>query len=138
MGKTSEKTIKKAIKPETWDRSWHPKFLEALRLTCSPARAARVAAVDRSTAYRHRDELPDFRAQWDDAIREAVELLEAEGWQRARKTSDTLLIFLLKAHKPEMYREKFEHNHKGNVALTFAELAQLAGDEQSSAGNPGS
>jgi hypothetical protein len=39
---------------------------------------------------------------------------------RVREYSDTLLIFLLKATKPEKYRERHEHehrhDHKGKVA----------------------
>jgi hypothetical protein len=111
--------------------SWHAKFLEILGTTCNVTLAARGAGINRWTAYEHRKLLSDFAAQWDDAKEAAIEILEAEAWQRARKQSDTLMIFLLKAHKPDKYRERYE-SHSVNVnidwdSLTDAELEQIAG-----------
>ena len=121
---------KGALRPRPTGGSWHSRFLDLLGETCNVTLAAEGAGTTRKTAYEHYKLFPEFREAWEDAKAAAVERLEAEAWTRARGQSDTLLIFLLKAHKPEMYREKFEHNHKGNVVLTFAELAQLATDEQ--------
>jgi hypothetical protein len=90
------------------DTSWHPKFLQTLGQTCNVTMACKVAGVDRSVAYDHKRALPEFAAQWEDAKEAAIEILEAEAWQRARKKSDLLMIFLLKAHKPEKYRERTE------------------------------
>ena len=52
--------------------------------------------------------------------RRAVEGVEEPvGWYKGeaggvvRKYSDTLLIFLLKGRKPEMYRERYEHSGPG-------------------------
>ena len=77
----------------------------------------------RQVAYRARDSSRQFRADWDEALKEARELLEAEARRRAavgvdepvfykgevvgqiRKYSDNLLMFLLKAHWPEKFRE---------------------------------
>lgn len=68
----------------------------------------------------------DFAAQWDEAIETAIDALEHEARRRAVKGvdepvfyqgnvcgvvtrySDTLLIQLLKAHRPEKYRERHE------------------------------
>src|SRR6266699_1263767 len=36
-----------------------------------------------------------------------------------RKHSDTLLIFLLKARRPEKYRERIEHQHGGHIAVKW-------------------
>ncbi len=94
------------------DTSWHAKFLEILSATCNVTLAARGAGIIRNTAYEHYKRLPDFAAAWDDAKEAAVEILEAEAWQRARKVSDTLIIFLLKAHKPAKYRERYEVESK--------------------------
>ena len=49
-----------------------------------------------------------------------MELLEAEARRRAMSVSDTLLIFLLKAHKPGMYREKMD------LRFYSAEAAKIA------------
>ena len=104
-------------------RSWKPLFLDTLRGTGNVRLSARNANVTRQVVYRARDSSAKFRADWDEAIEEARELLEAEARRRAaigveepvfykgeivghiRKYSDNLLMFLLKAHWPEKFRE---------------------------------
>lgn len=95
------------------DTSWHARFLEILGSTCNVTLAARGAGIIRNTAYVHYKALPEFAAAWDDAKEAAIEILEAEAWQRARKQSDTLMIFLLKAHKPDKYRETVRNEISG-------------------------
>ena len=58
---------------------------------------------------------PAFAKRWELAVEEAVEVLEAMARQRAMKSSDLLLIFLLKALKPDVYREVRDVNVKGNL-----------------------
>ena len=100
-----------------------PLFLDTLRGTGNVRFAASNADVARQVAYRARDSSATFRADWDEALEEARELLEAEARRRAaigvdepvfykgqvvghiRKYSDKLLMFLLKAHWPEKFRE---------------------------------
>ena len=90
--------------------------------------AASNADVARQVAYRARDSSATFRAAWDEALEEARELLEAEARRRAsigvdepvfykgkvvghiRKYSDNLLMFLLKAHWPEKFRDAVEYS----------------------------
>lgn len=117
--KPTPKKRARAAKPAApaLDVSWHGKFIEILSSTCNVTLAAKGAGIDRTSAYDHYKRLPDFAAAWDDAKEAAVEILEAEAWSRARKQSDTLIIFLLKAHKPEKYREKFEVNQTGTTVL---------------------
>lgn len=86
--------------------------------------------MTRKSAYEHRQNDPAFAADWNNAIEEGIEGLEAEAISRARRMSDTLMIFMLKAHKPEKYRENVQHNHSGSLNLTFTELVKLATDEQ--------
>jgi hypothetical protein len=90
------------------DTSWHPRFLQILGQSCNVTMACKLAGVDRTVAYDHKRQMPDFAAAWEDAKEAAIEILEAEAWQRAKKQSDVLMIFLLKAHKPEKYRERTE------------------------------
>ena len=91
-------------------------FLEQLRLTGNVTASARTIGNARKTFYLHRDQDSEFAAAWDEALLEATDALEAEvrrrghdGWDEpifyqgqmvatVRKYSDTLLIFLLKAH----------------------------------------
>jgi hypothetical protein len=41
--------------------------------------------------------------------------------------SDTLAIFLLKAHRPEKYRERYDVKHSG--ALTLDKAREMTDDE---------
>lgn len=117
--KLTPKKSAKAVKPaaRTIDKTWHKRFLEVMGNTCNVTLSARAANISRFTAYDHYKTDKDFAAQWDDAKEAAVEVLEAEAWARARKQSDTLIIFLLKAHKPGMYRERVEQQHTGEAVL---------------------
>ena len=112
-------------------RPWKPLFLDTLRGTGNVRLAASNADVARQVAYRARDSSATFRADWDEALEEARELLEAEARRRAaigvdepvfykgqvvghiRKYSDNLLMFLLKAHWPEKFRDNYAVEHSG-------------------------
>lgn len=112
------KTTKKrqrAVKPSgsSSDTSWHARFLELLGSTCNVTLSARGAGVDRTTVYNHYKNDPAFAAAWDDAKESAIEELESEAWQRAKKQSDVLMIFLLKANRPEKYRETIRNEMTG-------------------------
>jgi len=88
---------------------WRPLFLAALRNSGNIRAACQAAGIDRPKAYNHRDKDPAFAAAWQEALEDAVDVLEAVARQRALEMSDTLLIFLLKSHRPEKYRETFRH-----------------------------
>ena len=85
--------------------AWHDAFLADLAENCNVANAARMAGVDRSTVYRHRDENAEFATAWDDAVEAGIQALELAARKRAMSVSDTLAIFLLKSHRPDTYRE---------------------------------
>ncbi len=87
---------------------WIPAFLTVLRDTCNVRASCQAAGIVRSKAYDRRDKDKEFRKQWADAIEDGIEVLEAAARQRAMSISDTLLIFLLKAHRPEVYRDRYE------------------------------
>jgi hypothetical protein len=87
------------------DTSWHDAFLERLADIGVVAYAVQGLNVRRRTAYEHREKFPEFAKRWDEALDAATEKLEIECTHRARDYSDLLMIFLLKAHKPEKYRE---------------------------------
>ena len=107
----------------------HPKkraFLAAYRKTGNVRLACTAAQIGRSSHYRWLDD-SDYAEQFEQAKKEAVDVLEAEarrraveGWEEpvgwykgqaggtVRRYSDTLLIFLLKGAAPRKYRERME------------------------------
>lgn len=115
-----------------WSPSAREKFLAELKATANVSRSSDAIGINRRTAYDWRRQHPDFAAEWDEAIEVAVDDLETEARRRAyagvdepvfykgeecgviRKYSDKLLELLLKAHRPDKYREsvKFEVSSK--------------------------
>lgn len=115
-------------------------FLEELMLRGNVRDACAAANVPRRTVYDWRDADPAFARAWDDALDEAADIMEREAHRRAvdgvdepvygslgkgegmgevgtiRKYSDTLLIFLLKAARPEKYRDRQQVEHTGEIA----------------------
>lgn len=82
--------------------------------------------VSRAGAYGHRVEDEAFRDAWDAAVVLGIEKLEDEAVSRAVGGSDTLMMFMLKAAKPDKYRERREtigtmqHAGAGGAALPQA------------------
>ncbi len=128
--------------PEKFTADKRAVFLAALAKHGFVAKAARLAGVDRGTARRARKGDEAFAAAWDAALAEYVEDLEAEADRRAykgtlkpvyykgkrcgviREYSDTLMIFRLKALKPEVYKDRSETNHTGNVTVEIVRFGQ--------------
>lgn len=98
------------VTPKKEEKAWREPFLAALSEHGSITLAARAARVSRFTVYRERNQDELFRKQWDYALELGVDALEDMAKIRAQ-TSDTLMIFLLKAHRPEKYRERAEIKH---------------------------
>lgn len=92
---------------------WRPLFLAALSNSGNVLASCKAASISRVQAYDARDRSPEFAAQWETAMEEACDVLEAAARKRAMQTSDTLLIFLLKAHRPAKFRETIRQEHTG-------------------------
>lgn len=109
---------------QKWTSGRRAAFLKALADSGNVSEAARAAKASRSRAYQLKAEDPDFAAEWADALEVATDALDAEARRRAidgvesprfhqgkiagtvKKYSDTLLMFLLRAHRPDLYRER--------------------------------
>ncbi len=122
----------------TPERDWKIAFLEELSKTGNVSASARMAGISRVTAYANRESNEEFAALWDDAIEIATDALELEARRRAlegtikpvfyqgvscgqiQEYSDTLMIFLLKAHRPDKFREQssVEVTGKGGAPFT--------------------
>lgn len=98
------------------------RFLELLRQTCNVRLSADGAGIDRDTAYRRRQSDGLFAAAWARAEADAVDVLEAEARRRALTMSDNLLIFLLKAHRPERFGETIRIDLRREAERLAAEL----------------
>lgn len=115
------------------------KFIAELALRGNVSDAAKAAAIDRRTAYRWKESEPEFAAAWEDALETAIDAMEREAHRRAFKGtrkpligrvakdqdgiityvteySDALATLLLKAHRPEKYRERSQVEHTGEIA----------------------
>jgi hypothetical protein len=86
-------------------RAWRPVFLAAFRNSANVRASAQAAGVDWSTAYKARKREPRFALAWEMAEQEALDLLEARAMQLAMAGDAHLLMFLLRARRPEKYRD---------------------------------
>ncbi|AEV24612.1 hypothetical protein Dsui_0192 [Azospira oryzae PS] len=124
-------------------------FLLALEDTANVTKACKKSRLARRSAYEWRDDDPDFARAWDEALERGTDALEDEAVRRAtegtlkpvfykgqkcgsvREYSDTLLIFMLKARRPEKFKERTEQQHTGKdggpiltATVTKEELAE--------------
>lgn len=68
--------------------AWVRSFLQALRNYGNVRMAAERAGVSFGVPYRHRANCARFRRQWEQALIEAVQLLEAVAWKTATTGND--------------------------------------------------
>lgn len=123
--------------------AWVLPFLTALSQAGGAATCARAAGTTLQTVQRYAEENPSFA----EAMREAEEVLadslEIEAIRRgrdgfdepvfnkgalvgyARRYSDALLTTMLKGRRGAVFGDKREINHKGNVQVLLAPIAQL-------------
>lgn len=105
-------------------RPWKHAFLDALREHGTVSAAATAAGRNRSYCYEARANDPAFAAAWDEIDGAVTDQLEAEAIRRAkdgvindvyfrgevvgqeRVYSDSLLQFLLRGKRPEVYGDR--------------------------------
>lgn len=122
-------------------RAWEDAFLKELARAGNVSAACRKARISRTIAYELRQEAADFAARWSEATETAADALEAEAWRRAvrgvrkptgwyrgvpgghvQEYSDTLLVLLLKANRPEKFRENVDITSGGEkVEVAFVD-----------------
>lgn len=119
------------------------KFLARLAAGHTVSAAARVTGLTRQRLYQLRNEDQEFAAEWQDAEEQGTDKIEEEAFRRAVKGvrstepiyfmgvkvgekvvvrySDGLIQTLLKARRPDKYRELYKHEHTGKDGneLTF-------------------
>ncbi len=131
-------------------------FLKAYATCGNITAAARACDIHRNLHYNTWLKDPEYVEAFKDAGDEAIETLEAEARRRAHdglvrykfdkngdpirhpetgepyyelQYSDTLLIFLLKALRPKVYREKVEHTGPDGGPITIEHLAPMRRDD---------
>lgn len=120
-------------------------FIAQLAQGASITMAAERAGVGRTTAYEWKAADEAFAALWEEALEAGIDRLEDEARRRAvhgvekpvvamgkiarnddgtvlmiREYSDTLLALMLKAKKPDQYRERVDANLKHSGGLTVS------------------
>ena len=110
-------------------------FLAAFGEHATIAAAATASDIGRRTHYDWLDADDAYAGRFREVEEDVTEALEAEARRRAqlgveepvyykgervdtiRRYSDVLLIFLLKARRPDVYRERFDHQVDHRVSL---------------------
>jgi hypothetical protein len=64
---------------------------------------AAAAGIGRSTLSEDRRKDQEFAKAWDDAVMQGIDRLEDEAYRRAMAGSDTLLTFMLRGRRPDVY-----------------------------------
>jgi hypothetical protein len=137
-------------------RERQKRFLRALAETGIVSIAVEIAGTSRTRVYELRKRDAAFAKAWEDAEEKAADALEAEAWRRAvagvqkplvsagkvvrdddgqplaiRRYSDTLMLALLKARRPERFKDRavVEHDIADGLAdrLEAARQRALAG-----------
>ena len=135
---TSNPKTKRPGRPtQSKELEWVGPFLDAIAEGLSIDNATKAAEVHPTTVYQRRRENVGFRGAWDKAAEVGTRLLEQEAARRAyhgtdepvfhqgaqcgviRKYSDTLMIFLLKARRPDKYRDGVEGGGHGSTVVNI-------------------
>ena len=133
------------------EKGWIEPFLGAIMQGSSVTDAVNLVNVHITLPYKTRKTDEAFRTAWQEAAEVGTEFLEQEAARRAyhgtlkpvfhkgeqcglvREYSDTLMIFLLKARRPDKYREGVEDQARGNITINVNVVAVDGRPEQDAA-----
>lgn len=123
-------------------------FLAALfRTAGNVSKACAAINLSRTAAYDWKREDLEFSTLWDSTIEETTEALEQEIYRRAhdgcdkpvfyqgeecgavREYSDVLAMFILKARRPEKYRERTEITGRDGGPIRILKAEDMTDDE---------
>ena len=103
-------------------------FIDGLANSLSVTGAAKNAGLCVRTLYQWREKDAAFAKRWADSVEAGTDTLEDIATERAKDKSDLLMIFLMKARRPEKYRDNHPEEKKPDVDSDLADLAnKLAG-----------
>jgi hypothetical protein len=127
-------------------------FLAAYSSCASRTKAANAIGIDRTTHYIWLREDAEYKQQFDALAEEVADLLEDEAVRRAvegeeepligrvdkdldgiitkvRKRSDRLLELLLKANRPDKFRERREITGKNGGPINYRDVSAMSDEE---------
>ena len=85
----------------------------------SIGRACKAAGIGRRTFYDWKDAFPDFRQLVEDATETGTDVLEDTLYEHGKDGNVVACIFLLKARRPEIYRDRHEVTGANGAPLTI-------------------
>ncbi len=94
-------------------RDWRAAFLDGFRESATVTGGCEKANVNRTTAYRERQRDETFALAWADIEAGVTCELESRAVELALAGDVRLIEFLLKARRPEVYREHHQVEHVG-------------------------
>jgi hypothetical protein len=124
----------------SWSPAMRTAFLAHLAISANVAACERLINVSPGSAYRERKRTPQFAIDWDAAMNQALDELEARLLERAvngvekdvyyagkscgrvRNYSDALAMFILRARRPDVY------GRNGDTTQPTPSLQNLAPD----------
>lgn len=111
-------------------RNWQKAFLAAFAQIGIVAPAAAAAGVSRNAVRLATLRDPAFAAKYAEALETSTERLEGMAYARAIRAespSDLLMIFLLKARRPKVYRDNYRLEHTGPDGGSVAPVVATQG-----------
>lgn len=148
-GGTVERAKGKSLpigRPAKFTPALQAKFLAHYRKTANQSLSCEAVGVSGYTVILHRKANPEFDKAFLEAREYAMDMLEGEARRRAfsgtpkpvfykgkqvgevKEYSDLLLIFLLKANRPEKYREKTDVNYQGSITIEVKKFGEESVD----------
>lgn len=96
------------------------KALRKLASGYSITASMKAAGYTRQTYYNWRADDPEFDALAEEALESGTDEVEDEAWRQGKRGNATLLITILKARRPEKYKDRSLNEHTGADGEPFA------------------
>lgn len=104
------------------------RFLVALERVGTVTSAAKSAGIGRTTAYEWREDDEKFADAWDHAMEAKADELEESMFTRAVGGDTRAAEFMLKAMRPEKYRER--HDVRADVRAGVVQVPERYATEE--------
>jgi len=102
-------------------------FINALKQLHNVSVVCEVIKISRAMVYEWRNEDPDFKRRWEEAIQFSKEALESATYLKAIKGNSapaiTASIFLLKGMYPEKYSERIDMTQKVSFTIDWSKVS---------------